>query len=47
MAATNETFITANPQHLAVARDIEAALAPVNALPWPLDAAPDQPPASP
>jgi hypothetical protein len=33
MAATDETFITANPAHLAVARDIEAALAPLNALP--------------
>jgi hypothetical protein len=38
MSATNETFITANPQHLAVAREIEAALAPLNALPWPPDA---------
>jgi hypothetical protein len=37
MAATDETFITANPKHLAVARDIEAAIAPLNALPWPLD----------
>ncbi|WP_219319592.1 Imm52 family immunity protein [Methylovirgula sp. HY1] len=37
MAATDETFITSNPQHLAAARDIEAALAPLNALPWPLD----------
>jgi hypothetical protein len=35
MAATDETFITANPQHMAVARDIEAAVAPLNALPWP------------
>jgi hypothetical protein len=40
MAATDETFITANPKHLAVARDIEAAIAPLNALPWPLDAEP-------
>jgi hypothetical protein len=40
MAATDETFITANPKHLAVARDIEAALAPLNALPWPPDAEP-------
>ena len=32
MAATNETFIRANPAHLSVARDIEAALAPLNAL---------------
>jgi hypothetical protein len=35
MAATDETFSTANPAHLAVARDIEAAIAPLNALPWP------------
>jgi hypothetical protein len=41
MAATDETFITANPQHLAVARDIEAAVAPLNALPWPPDAEPE------
>ncbi|MGO9686505.1 MAG: Imm52 family immunity protein, partial [Beijerinckiaceae bacterium] len=40
MAATDETFITANPKHLAVARDIEAAVAPLNALPWPPDAEP-------
>jgi hypothetical protein len=32
MAATDETFITSNPAHLSVARDIEAALAPLNAL---------------
>jgi hypothetical protein len=38
MIATLERFSAANPQHLAVARDIEAALAPVNALPWPPDA---------
>ena len=37
MAATDETFITSNPQHLAAARDIQAALAPLNALPWPID----------
>jgi hypothetical protein len=36
MAATDQTFVTSNPQHMAVARDIEAALAPLNALPWPL-----------
>jgi hypothetical protein len=41
MAATDETFITANPKHLAVARDIEAAIAPLNALPWPPDAEPE------
>jgi hypothetical protein len=40
MAATDETFITANPAHLAAARDIEAAIAPFNALPWPPDAEP-------
>ena len=34
MAATAETFRTDDPAHLAVARDIEAALAPFNALPW-------------
>ncbi|MHB8884619.1 MAG: Imm52 family immunity protein [Methylovirgula sp.] len=37
MAATEETFLISNPQHLAVARDIQAALAPLNALSWPLD----------
>lgn len=47
MAATDETFVTANPQHLAVARDIEAALAPLNALPWPLDEEPDHAAANP
>jgi hypothetical protein len=31
MAATDETFVTANPAHLAAARDIEAAVAPFNA----------------
>lgn len=41
MAATDETFVTANPAHLAVARDIEAAIAPLNALPWPLDPEPE------
>jgi len=35
MAATDETFITSNPIHLAVARDIFAAVAPLNADPWP------------
>ena len=34
MAATDETFRTDNPDHLAVAHDIETALAPYNALPW-------------
>lgn len=37
MAATDETFLTSNPQHMAVARDIETALAPLNALPWPVE----------
>lgn len=41
MSATNETFVTANLQHLAVAREIEASLAPLNALPWPPDAEPE------
>jgi hypothetical protein len=35
MAATEETFVTSNPAHLAVANDILAAVAPLNALPWP------------
>jgi hypothetical protein len=35
MAATDETFVTSNPAHLAVANDILAAVAPLNALPWP------------
>ena len=34
LMATDETFRTDDPAHLAVARDIEAALAPFNALPW-------------
>lgn len=40
MIATEERFDVDNPRHLAVARDIEDALAPVNALPWPPDAEP-------
>jgi hypothetical protein len=39
MMATEETFRVDNPAHVAVARDIDAALAPINALPWPPDAA--------
>jgi hypothetical protein len=35
MAATEETFSTSNPAHLAVANDILAAVAPINALGWP------------
>jgi hypothetical protein len=38
MSATQETFRLDNPVHVAVARDIDAALAPINALPWPPDA---------
>ncbi len=37
MIATEETFQADNPAHVAVARDIDAALAPINALPWPPD----------
>ncbi len=36
MIATKDTFDAANPAHVAVARDIEEALAPLNALPWPV-----------
>jgi hypothetical protein len=42
MIATKERFETEDPAHLAVARDIEAALAPVNALPWPPDGTPEK-----
>lgn len=35
MSATTDTFDIANPAHLAVARDIGAAMAPLNELPWP------------
>jgi hypothetical protein len=35
MAATTETFNIANPAHLAVAHEIEAAVAPLRAMPWP------------
>jgi hypothetical protein len=38
MIATEDRFDIDNPRHMEVARDIEAALAPVNALPWPPDA---------
>ncbi|HEX9490890.1 MAG TPA: Imm52 family immunity protein [Stellaceae bacterium] len=38
MTATQETFRVDNPAHVAVARDIDAALSPINALPWPPDA---------
>ena len=36
MAATDETFSVDNPAHMAVARDIAAAVAPFSALPRPL-----------
>jgi Immunity protein 52 len=35
MSATTETFDIDNPKHLAAARDMAAAMAPLNALPWP------------
>jgi hypothetical protein len=35
MAATDETFSIYNPAHVAAARDILAAVEPLNALPWP------------
>jgi Immunity protein 52 len=41
MIATEERFEVTNPTHMAVAREIEAALAPVNALPWPPDPTPE------
>jgi hypothetical protein len=40
MAATDETFVTSNPAHMAVAREIAAAAAPFNALPYPWDEVP-------
>jgi hypothetical protein len=40
MIATKDRFDVTNPAHLAAAREIEAAIAPVNALPWPPDATP-------
>jgi hypothetical protein len=40
MAATKDRFDVTNSAHLAAAREIEAAIAPVNALPWPPDATP-------
>jgi hypothetical protein len=41
MTATEERFDVTNPAHLAAAREIAAALAPVNALPWPPDGPPE------
>jgi hypothetical protein len=38
MTATRDRFDVANPLHMAAARRIEAALKPINALPWPPDA---------
>lgn len=46
MVATEQTFQVDNPAHVAVARDIDAALAPINALPWPPDAPGDAAPIS-
>jgi len=42
MTATADRFDVTNPAHLAAAREIEAAMAPVNALPWPPDATPER-----
>ena len=41
MIATEDRFDTDNPDHLAAALDIQSALAPINALPWPPDAEPE------
>jgi hypothetical protein len=38
IAATKDRLDVTNPAHLAAAREIDAALAPINALPWPPDA---------
>jgi hypothetical protein len=35
MSATTETFDVDNPKHLSAAQDMAAAMAPLNALPWP------------
>ena len=35
MSATTETFKVDNPNHLAAARDMAAAMEPLNRLPWP------------
>ena len=40
MTASRQRFDVTNPTHMAVAREIEAALAPINALPWPPDEQP-------
>ncbi len=41
MAATDETFEIDNPDHIAAAQTLLAALAPFEALPWPPDNAPE------
>jgi hypothetical protein len=40
MIATEDRFDVEDPAHMAAARAIEAAMAPVNALPWPPDGEP-------
>jgi hypothetical protein len=35
MVATRERFDVANPEHMEAARAIDAAIAPLNAMPWP------------
>jgi hypothetical protein len=35
MTATTETFDVDNPAHLKAAQDMAAAMAPLDALPWP------------
>lgn len=40
MTATRDRFDVGNPLHMAAARRVGAAIAPVNALPWPPDAQP-------
>ncbi len=37
MVATRERFDVTNPEHMAAARAIDTAMAPLNALPWPPD----------
>jgi hypothetical protein len=37
MIATDDTFRMDNPRHVAAALEIDAALAPLNALPWPIN----------
>ncbi len=43
MIATEETFRVDNPRQVAVAREIDAALAPLNALSWPPNVTADGP----